>query len=60
VFLPVKDSPNSFQARLVSTGNYVDGMAGIISGLEAGERVVTSGSAILKAELLKATAKDED
>lgn len=60
VFLPVKDSPNSFQARLVSTGNYVDGMAGIISGLEPGERIVTAGSAILKAELLKVTAKDED
>lgn len=60
VFLPVKDRSNAFQSRLVSTGNYVDGMVGIISGLDDGERVVTAGSAILKAELLKSTAKDED
>jgi cobalt-zinc-cadmium efflux system membrane fusion protein len=60
VFLPAGDSSNAFQPRPVSTGCYVDGMVGIISGLEEGERVVTAGSAILKAELLKSTAKDED
>jgi membrane fusion protein, heavy metal efflux system len=60
VFLPVKETSNTFQARLVSTGDFVDGMVCIISGLEEGERVVTAGSAILKAELLKVSAKDED
>ncbi len=60
VFLPASDNPNAFQARPVSTGCYVDGMVGIISGLEEGQRVVTVGSAILKAEMLKASAKDED
>ncbi len=60
VFLPAGDGSNAFQLRPVSTGRYVDGMVGIISGLEEGERVVTAGSAILKAELLKASVKDED
>jgi membrane fusion protein, heavy metal efflux system len=60
VFLPASDRSNAFQPRPVSTGCYVDGMVGIVSGLEEGERVVTAGSAILKAELLKSSAKDED
>jgi cobalt-zinc-cadmium efflux system membrane fusion protein len=60
VFLPASDHSNAFQPRPVNTGCYVDGMVGIVSGLEEGERVVTAGSAILKAELLKSSAKDED
>ena len=60
VFLPASDNSNAFQPRPVSTGCRVDGMVGIISGLEEGQRVVTAGSAILKAEMLKASAKDED
>jgi cobalt-zinc-cadmium efflux system membrane fusion protein len=60
VFLPAKDQPNSFELRSVAVGSYVGGMVTVTSGIQDGERVVTAGSAILKAELLKATAKDED
>jgi len=60
VFLPASGIAHAFQPRLVSAGNYVDGMVAINSGLEEGERIVIVGSAILKAELLKSIAKDED
>ena len=60
VFIPVVDEANTFRVRMVSIGICVDGTICIISGLEEGERIVTGGSAILKADLLKASAKDED
>jgi cobalt-zinc-cadmium efflux system membrane fusion protein len=60
VFVSDNKDANAFEAQLVSTGDHVDDMVAIISGLYGGERIVTAGSAILKAELLKATAKDED
>ena len=60
VFIPLPNESNTFRVRMVSVGSYVNGQVGIISGLDEGERVVTAGSAILKADLLKASAKDED
>jgi len=60
VFLPVKGEENTFAVRLVSTGTSAGGLVSIISGLEEGERIVTAGTFILKADLLKSTAKDED
>ncbi|HEY2147663.1 MAG TPA: hypothetical protein VGH32_06980, partial [Pirellulales bacterium] len=60
VFMPDNKDPEAFQVRVVRIGTGVNGMVAIISGLDEGERVVTGGSAILKAELLKSSAKDED
>lgn len=60
VFLPVKGEENTFAVRLVSTGSTVGGMVSIVSGLNEGERIVTAGTFILKADLLKASAKDKD
>lgn len=60
VFLPVDGKPNTFSHRMVSVGDAAGGMVSIISGLDAGVPVVTSGAFILKAELGKASAKDTD
>ena len=60
VFLPVDGQPNTFTRRMVSVGDAAGGMVPIISGLDGGERIVTSGTFILKAELGKASAKDND
>jgi cobalt-zinc-cadmium efflux system membrane fusion protein len=60
VFLPVKGEENTFTVRLVSTGTTAGGLVSIVSGLEEGEQIVTAGTFILKADLLKSTAKDED
>jgi cobalt-zinc-cadmium efflux system membrane fusion protein len=60
VFLPVDGKPDTFARRMVSVGDSAGGMVSIIAGLEGGERVVTSGAFILKAELGKAAAKDND
>ena len=60
VFLPVDGHPNTFTRRMVSVGDPAGGMVPIVSGLEGNERIVTSGTFILKAELGKASAKDND
>jgi membrane fusion protein, heavy metal efflux system len=60
VFMPVQGELNSFQARKVSLGACADGFACVISGLGEGERIITAGGPILKADLLKGSAKDED
>jgi cobalt-zinc-cadmium efflux system membrane fusion protein len=60
VFLPVDGRPNTFARRMVSVGDSAGGMLSIISGLAAGEQIVISGTFILKAELGKASAKDDD
>jgi cobalt-zinc-cadmium efflux system membrane fusion protein len=60
VFIPVKGQPNTFTRRLVSLGDSAGGMVEIVSGLDEGEQIVTAGTFILKAELSKASAKDED
>lgn len=60
VFVPVKGEEGTFGKRLVSTGNTAGGMVSIISGLDDGERVVTAGTSILKAEVGKSSSKDND
>ena len=60
VFLAVTGEPNTFSRRMVSIGDSAGGMVSIVSGLEGGETIVTSGTFILKAELGKASAKDND
>lgn len=53
VFLPVKNSDGSFALRQVKVGAATDGNSSVLSGLQAGEQVVTDGSFILKAEAVR-------
>jgi cobalt-zinc-cadmium efflux system membrane fusion protein len=59
VFVPVPDEPNTFQRRAVVVGPAVGGVVPVISGLAAGDRFVSAGSFILKAELGKGSAAHE-
>jgi cobalt-zinc-cadmium efflux system membrane fusion protein len=56
VFVPVEGEDNTFAARPVTVGKAVGGMVPVLSGLEEGERTVTGGSFVLKAELGKGGA----
>jgi RND family efflux transporter MFP subunit len=47
------NNPNTFALRLVRLGPELDGSYVVIEGLNAGERVVTDGSFLLRAEWLK-------
>jgi membrane fusion protein, heavy metal efflux system len=47
------DQPGSFVQREVSTGQEVNGILPVYTGVNAGERVVTEGSFLLRAESLK-------
>jgi cobalt-zinc-cadmium efflux system membrane fusion protein len=60
VFVPSPSEPNTFIPRPIEMGPCSDGMACITSGLEDGEKIVVAGGEILKADLLKSSAKDED
>ena len=53
VFLPVKDSEGSFTVREVKIGAGTGTNTAVLSGLRAGEPVVTDGSFILKAEAVR-------
>jgi membrane fusion protein, heavy metal efflux system len=59
VFLPVEGEENTFATREVAVGRPVGGMVSIESGLREGEKVVVSGTFILKADLGKAGAAHE-
>lgn len=52
VFVFVETGPREFRPHDVKTGLSVDPWIEITSGLKPGDRVVTSGMAVLKAELL--------
>jgi cobalt-zinc-cadmium efflux system membrane fusion protein len=54
----VVDAGGAFRRREVSVGSDVNGMIEIRAGLKAGERVATTGSFLLKSELLKSTAPE--
>ena len=56
----VRQSEDTFQARLVRTGERGDGYTQILKGVSAGEEVVTTGSHALKSEILKARIGGED
>lgn len=53
VFLPVADEDGKFVSRTVQVGAAQGGLSPILSGLQAGELVVTEGSFFLRAELLR-------
>jgi RND family efflux transporter MFP subunit len=48
------DHPGEFEAKEVRIGDTVDGQTVIASGLEPGERVVTRGAFMVKAQAMKA------
>ncbi len=63
----VEVGPRSYERRpvevapgAVAGGGPLGGRVGIVSGLSAGERVVTRGAFTLKSELAKATLVDDD
>ncbi len=53
-------APGGFKLRPVTPGASGGGVTQIVSGLSAGERVAGRGAFLLKAELSKGEAKDED
>lgn len=56
----VKTGPGAFALRPVEVGERTAGRVEILRGLSAGEEVVTSGSFLLKSELLKKTMGEEN
>lgn len=59
VFVPVEGEANTFAKKQVGVGTPIGGMVPIFAGLKEGERFVSNGSFILKAELGKAGAAHE-
>jgi len=57
VFL--QTAPGAYELRLVETGERSGGLVEILHGLAEGDQVVTSGSFLLKSEMLKSTMGDE-
>jgi cobalt-zinc-cadmium efflux system membrane fusion protein len=55
----VQKGPNEFEAREVTIGHESEGWREIEKGLKAGETVVTTGSFVLKSELMKAGLGEE-
>jgi RND family efflux transporter MFP subunit len=53
VFLPVAGEAGTFVQRIVQVGPAHDGLSTILSGLQPGETVVTEGSFLLRAEMLR-------
>ena len=53
VFVAVAGEPGAFQKRAIVPGAAAAGWIPVVSGLKAGEKVVTGGTFILKAELAK-------
>ena len=58
VFL--QTGPGAYELRLVETGERSEGRVEILRGLADGDEVVTSGSFLLKSEMLKKAMGDED
>jgi len=56
VFLPVAEEEGTFVQRTVQVGPSHDGLSTIVNGLQPGETVVTEGSFLLRAELLRYTS----
>lgn len=59
VFAAQPNEENVFAARPVTVGKAVKGWVPVIAGLTPGERIVTKGSFIIKADLGKSTAAHE-
>ncbi len=61
VFVPVPQEENTFAARAVTVGEAVGDLIPVLGGLKDGDEVVVAGAFILKAELGKGEAgEDED
>ncbi|MBI3910200.1 MAG: efflux RND transporter periplasmic adaptor subunit, partial [Armatimonadetes bacterium] len=54
------ERPGEFEAKEVQTGASVDGWTVIASGLAAGDRVVTRGAFIIKAQAMKSELEHHD
>ena len=59
VFIPKEDEPGAFERREIEIGGESDGYVRVLSGLKAGERVVTKGSFTLKTQTQKGEMGDE-
>lgn len=59
VFITEENEPGHFKARDVEIGGESGGMRRILTGLKAGERVVTKGSFTLKSQLQKSELGEE-
>ncbi|OGD22528.1 MAG: hypothetical protein A2W03_18240 [Candidatus Aminicenantes bacterium RBG_16_63_16] len=55
----VRTGPGVFELRLVETGERTGGRVEILLGLAEGDKVVTSGSFLLKSEMLKKSLGEE-
>jgi len=56
----VRTGPGAYELRLIETGDRSEGRVEIVRGLAEGDEVVTSGSFLLKSEMLKKAMGDED
>lgn len=59
VFVP-GPKPGQFVSRDVELGDQADGFRKVLSGLVAGDRIVTNGSFVLKTQMLKGEMGDHD
>ena len=55
----VSEPDNSFRAQQITRGTEADGQIEVVSGLQAGNRVVVTGSFVLKSELLRSSSAGE-
>ena len=53
------DKPNEFKLRPVRVGAEANGFYPVLEGLNVGERIVTTGSFLLRAEWMKTHAADQ-
>jgi cobalt-zinc-cadmium efflux system membrane fusion protein len=53
VFVPVEGEEDEFEKKVVKVGDPVGGFVAVESGLKEGDKVVTEGAFVLKAELSK-------
>jgi cobalt-zinc-cadmium efflux system membrane fusion protein len=59
VFVPVEGGEETFARRAVKVGEPVGGLVPVLSGLHEGDKVVTRGAFVLKAELAKPEPEEE-
>jgi cobalt-zinc-cadmium efflux system membrane fusion protein len=59
VFVPKENESGHFEVRDVQLGGTVDGFRRVLSGIAAGERLVTKGSFALKTQLMKSSLGEE-
>jgi len=58
VFIPKDNEPGHFEVRDIEVGGTLEGYHRVLSGLSLGDRVVTKGSFVLKAQLLKSSLEE--